>query len=196
MNRNITLSAAMATAIICGVASTSSVALELDSENSRVSLVSTKVLADGKASVLEVFSFSSLSGSVADDGAASVVIDLETVDTGIGIRDQRMGEFFFKVAKYPAATITTQIPESVLEEGSQVMELPVSVNMHGNDVEYMVPVIVTSSTENIMAVAVEPVLVDATAFKLEGGLGKLGELAGLLHIPTTVPVSFSLSFNR
>ena len=45
-------------------------------------------------------------------------------------------------------------------------------------------------------VATEPVLVDAASFELKGGLAKLGELAGLLHIPSTVPVSFTLSFTR
>ena len=68
--------------------------------------------------------------------------------------------------------------------------------MHGSEANYTVPVVITATNNNITVVAVEPVLVNATQFELDAGLGKLTELAGLFHIPTTVPVSFSLSFNR
>ncbi len=171
-------------------------ALDLDSAKSRVSLVSTKVVGDGKASVSEVFSFPALSGSVAGDGTASVAIDLNAVQTGIDIRNERMGKYFFEVAEHPAATISAKVPQDALGEGTQQMDLQVSVAMHGSEAEYTVPVVVTATADNVTVVAVEPVLVNAASFELEGGLNKLAELAGLFHIPTTVPVSFSLSFNR
>lgn len=196
MNGKTTLGVAMAGVLFWTFGSNAAVALEVDSEQSRISLVSTKILADGTSSVSEVFSFTSLAGSVADDGAATVVIDLGAVETGIDIRNQRMSEFFFEVSEYPEATITAQIPDSALNEGNQLMDLQVFVDMHGSQMEYLVPVVVTTDSENIMVVATEPVLVDATSFELKGGLEKLGELAGLLHIPTTVPVSFNLSFTR
>jgi len=171
-------------------------ALELNSDNSRVSLVSTKAVGDGKSTVAEVFSFPTLTGNVADDGTASVVIDLSSIQTGIDIRNERMSEFFFEVANHPEAVISAQVSESALKAGTQQMDLQVTVAMHGSEAEYTVPVVVTATDKNVTVVAVEPVLVAASSFELESGLGKLTELAGLFHIPTTVPVSFSLSFDR
>lgn len=196
MKLNTVLIPAIASILTLAVSSHSAMALEVDSSQSRVSLVSTKILADGTSSVAEVFSFTSLSGSVGDNGSATVTIDLGAVETGIDIRNQRMSEFFFEVSEYPDATITAQIPETALDEGSQKMDLQVAVDMHGSQAEYLVPVVITSNSESILVVATEPVLVDAASFELKGGLDKLGELAGLLHIPTTVPVSFNLLFVR
>lgn len=196
MKLNTVLIPAIASILTLAVGSHSAMALEVDSSQSRVSLVSTKILADGTSSVSEVFSFTSLAGSVGDNGSATVTIDLGAVETGIDIRNQRMSEFFFEVSEYPDATITAQIPETALEEGSQKMDLQVAVDMHGSQAEYLVPVVITSNSESILVVATEPVLVDAASFELKGGLDKLGELAGLLHIPTTVPVSFNLLFVR
>lgn len=178
------------------LASNAAIALEMDTEKSRVSLVSTKVLADGSSSISEVFSFSSLSGSVANDGTAKVTIDLGTVDTGIDIRNKRLGEYFFEISKYPEVTITVQIPDNALAMGSRIIDLQIGFDMHGSQVDYSVPVVVTSDADKVMVIASQPVLVDAAAFDLHSGLLKLSELAGLLHIPTTVPVSFNLAFTR
>jgi hypothetical protein len=40
------------------------------------------------------------------------------------------------------------------------------------------------------------VLVDAAEYGLDGGILELTKLAGLMYIPTTVPVSFSLVFEK
>ena len=187
---------AVSFATMTAFASVNALALDIDSEYSQVSLVSTKVLADGTQSVAEVFTFDSLSGSVGDDGAASIAIDLASISTGVDIRNERMGEFFFETSKYPEATITAQIPDDAFANGSRTMDIDVSVNMHGSDSEYSVPVHISSDDAGVTVVATKPVLVDATSFELSGGLAKLGELAGLLHIPATVPVSFNLAFTK
>ena len=189
------LTAASATLLSMAVANTAT-ALEIDSDQSNVTVVSTKVLADGTQSVAEIFSFDNISGNVNDDGAASVAIDLDTINTGIDIRNERMSEFLFNTEKYPEATITAQIPESAIAEGTRTMDLDISLDMHGGVSEYTVPVLITSDAQGIKVIATKPVLVDATAFELNEGLGKLGELAGLALIPSTVPVSFSLAFDK
>lgn len=174
----------------------STVALEMDADSSSVSLVSTKVLADGTSSVAELFTFDSLAGSVSDDGLATVMIDLGTINTGIGIRDERMAEFLFETGSYPQATITAQIEDTTFTPGNHTIDLDIVVDMHGKQMNYSVPVLVSADDSTVMVVTEEPLLVDAASFDLQGGLGKLGELAGLLHIPTMVPVTFSLSFLR
>jgi len=68
--------------------------------------------------------------------------------------------------------------------------------MRGKQMMYTVPVVVTSDKAQVLVAASKPLLVDANSFGLQGGLGKLGELAGLMHIPSTVPVMFNLVFER
>lgn len=186
----------VATMIGSGAGINNAAALEVDSDESSVNLVSTKILADGTSSVAELFSFNSLAGNVTDDGTATVSIDLGVVHTGIDIRNERMSEFLFETAQYPEATITAQVPESAMNNGSRLIDLDVDVDMHGSQMSYTVPVVITSDESKVMVVASQPILVDAASFDLQGGLGKLGELAGLLHIPATVPVTFTLAFNR
>lgn len=196
MKASVLNSIALTTLVLSSAAATSALALEVNSDNSRVNVVSTKVLADGTASATEIFSFNSLSGSVGDDGAAMVSIDLGTIDTGIDIRNERMGEHFFEVGTYPSASVTAQIPDSALEDGNHIMDLDVSLDLHGSQMEYTVPVLVSSSEKTVSVVSTQPVLVDASSFELQGGLAKLAELAGLMHIPTTVPVTFDLKFDK
>ena len=58
------------------------------------------------------------------------------------------------------------------------------------------PVVVDATADALVVTAVEPVLLDAAAFDLVGSIAELADLAELVHIPTTVPVSFSLEFDR
>ncbi len=171
-------------------------ALDVDGSQSKVNIVSTKVLADGKSSVAEIFTFDSLSGNVDDSGKASVTIDLAAIQTGIDIRNERMGEYLFETDRYPEATITAQVPDTALASGNQTMDLELTVDMHGKQMMYTVPVMVAGDASTVMVTTEEPLLIDAASFELQGGLGKLAELAGLLHIPAMVPVTFSLSFTR
>src|SRR5688572_28127800 len=70
------------------------------------------------AAVTEVNSFSGLSGSISDDGKASFVIDLATVNTAIEIRDQRMRDLVFQVAQFPSATVSVDVDAEALDNMS------------------------------------------------------------------------------
>lgn len=183
-------------ALVLISSATSALALELDSSHSRVNLVSTKVLADGSSSAAEVFTFDSLAGSVGNDGSATITIDLGAIQTGIEIRNERMAEYLFETSDYPEVTINSRIDDSVIMAGFRTIDLDIDVDMHGKQISYSVPVLVTADDSSVMVISEEPLLIDASSFDLQGGLGKLSELAGLLHIPTTVPVTFSLTFTR
>lgn len=176
--------------------STAASALKVDSDHSRVSLISTKVLADGASSVTELFTFDSLAGSVDENGMATITIDLGSVETGIEIRNERMGELLFETDTYPEATVTAQLDDAGFNAGSCMLELDLTLDLHGEQSTYTVPALVSADEQSVMVVSQQPVLLDASDYELQGGIGKLAELAGLLHIPTTVPVSFSLTFER
>jgi len=196
MKKNYIVPATLSLMTCIGLSVGNVLALDVDSDQSRESVVSTKILADGTSSFAEVFAFNALAGTVADDGTATVSIDLGAVETGIDIRNERMGEYLFETATYPEATITATVPDEAMANGYRTIDLDITVDMHGSQMDYTVPVMITSDDEKVLVVASQPLLVDANSFELQGGLGKLGELAGLLHIPTQVPVTFNLSFSR
>ena len=90
---------------------------ELDNERSTVQFMSVK-----NASIAELHYFHALAGEVADDGQARVSIDLDSIETLIPIRNQRLRELLFETVRFPAATLTTTVPEAVksLENGESV----------------------------------------------------------------------------
>ena len=168
--------------------------MTLDSSRSALSLISTKVLADGSSSAAERFTFTELSGRVGEEGDATVAIGLANVETGVDIRDERMGEYLFETDTYPEATITAQVPADALGEGVRRMDLAAELSLHGQTRALTIPVVVAGDGSSVTVTSSEPVLIDAADYDLVGGIGKLAELAALAHIPTMVPVSFSLTF--
>jgi polyisoprenoid-binding protein YceI len=57
----------------------------------------------------EVSHFETLAGSVTDAGEVEVRVALDSVETNIGIRNERMKKMLFEVGLYPEAVITAQL---------------------------------------------------------------------------------------
>jgi len=170
--------------------------LTLDSTSSSLSFISYKVITGGEISVGERHTIDGLVGSVSDDGKAKVTVPLSNVETGIDIRNERLVKFLFEVDKYPDAIVEADVSEDMMAMGTHVTDLDINLTLHGKTQSINVPVIVSSTDTGVTVTAAEPVLLDATSYDLSAGIGKLAELAKLLHIPTTVPVSFSLVFAK
>lgn len=170
--------------------------MTLDSTRSSLSLVSVKVIGDGSSSAAELFRFTSLEGTVDADGNAQITIPLEKIDTGVGIRNERMAKYLFRTDEYPEATVVATIPDEALQEGSRKIALPATLDLHGNTSELDIPVTVNVQGSNVYVNTSEPVLLDTNMHKFSGGLAKLADLAKVFHIPSTVPVSFNLAFTK
>jgi hypothetical protein len=69
--------------------------------DSRVQFVSIK-----QNTVGEISHFERVSGAVSQDGQVDIRVSLDSVETMIGIRNQRMKEMLFEVGVYPQASIT------------------------------------------------------------------------------------------
>lgn len=168
----------------------------LDGDASAISYVSIKNASTAEANLLP-----GLSGSVADDGTASIEIALSSVETYVDIRNERLQEHLFDVATYPVATLSAELDMDALAaqaEGSTVdMEFPVTVTANGQEVNYDVLAAVTRVGADRVAVSSrQPVILYADEFGYEVGLAKLQEIAGLDSIQITVPVTFTLLFDR
>jgi len=168
----------------------------VDASASSLSYVSVKA-----GDVAESNSFSGLTGSVSADGAASVEIDLSTVETKVDIRNERMRDIFFEVAQFPTAKVTAKVDSAAFEKlgiGESIIqpfEATLSVKAIEAPVETQISVTRTGE-DSVLVTSVEPVIVYADALELSDGLATLQELASLPSIAPVVPVSFSIAFKR
>mgnify|MGYP005997552021 CR=1 FL=1 len=169
---------------------------QLDNENSLVNFTSTK-----KGTAAEVHTFDSVSGSIASSGAAKLIIDLNSVNTKIEVRDTRMKEMLFETAKFTSAEFVTNISQTFIADlavgTSQEVMLQGQLSLHGEKKSFQAPVYVTKVNENkLLVVSIMPIIIDANDFALTKGIAKLQEIAGLDSISTIVPVNFILTFSR
>ena len=166
----------------------------LDGESSRLSFVSTK-----NANVSEVQRFLVLHGKVDPQGLAQVEVELESINSGIPLRDERMRKELFQVERYPDALITTKIdlrPINDLAPGAQLeLRLPLMVDLHGKQHEYQAELLATRLDDRrFQVVTLEPLVVNAEDFDLAPGLETLRKMAGLSAISLSVPVGAVLIF--
>ncbi|PXV69832.1 polyisoprenoid-binding protein YceI [Sinimarinibacterium flocculans] len=166
----------------------------LDAEASQLSFVSIK-----NDRIAEVHRFTDLIGTVDAEGEANLKVGLESVQTGIEIRDQRMRELLFEAASYPQAVVTLSVDPQVigaLAPGtSQLLRTDVRLELHGLAGTMPAMLRVTRlDAQRWLVTSEQPVIVDAAAFDLVAGVEQLREVAGLQSIATGIPVSFALSF--
>jgi polyisoprenoid-binding protein YceI len=158
------------------------------------------IVASKKVHTSEVFVIKRLSGELSDSGALSISLDLSSINTGIGIRDERMQEHLFEVEKYPSAIITTQLEASVIDQlkkgGFMQTSLTASLDLHGLKKDITMDLNVMSVANKLLVSARKPLLINSEMFGLSGGLAKLGELAGGISISQTAAVNFSLVFDH
>lgn len=149
----------------------------------------------------EVHSFSTLSGTVAEDGSAEVSIDLTSVNTGIDIRNERMRDVLFHAAQFPVATLTASVPLNALEElpvGKHVVrDVTADLTIVGETNALSTPLMITRLGEDrVMAQPLRLLMIQADDYALGEGIRKLREIAGLEHISHAVPATFTLFFSR
>jgi hypothetical protein len=166
----------------------------LDGESSRLSFVSTK-----NANVSEVQRFLVLHGKVDPEGLAQVEVELDSINSGIPLRDERMRKELFQIDRFPDALITTKIdlrPINDLAPGAQLeLRLPLTVDLHGKQHEYQAELLATRLDDRrFQVVTLEPLVINAEDFDLAPGLEALRKMAGLSAISLSVPVSAVLIF--
>ena len=166
----------------------------LDGESSRLSFISTK-----NTNISEVQRFLVLHGKVDPKGLAQVQVELESVNSGVPLRDERMRKELFEIQTFPEALITTQIdlrPINDLAPGAQLeLRLPLTVDLHGKQHTYNAELLATRLDDRrFQVVTLEPLVINAEDFDLAPGLERLRKLADLSAISLSVPVGAVLIF--
>lgn len=142
--------------------------------------------------------FKSISGSVNDNGEASIEIDLASVDTGIEIRDTRMKRHVFE-DKGATGTLTATIDPKALAElapgATSVIDVAGTLALGANNIDVSTKMFVARlSAEKVMVTTDEMVMVGAEALGITPGVDKLMELAKLPAIARVVPVTLRFVF--
>jgi polyisoprenoid-binding protein YceI len=147
--------------------------------------------------IAENHTFTELTGRVSVAGEANIKVTLASVETLIPLRNERMQTMLFNIAKFPQATITSEVPVnelSLMATGeSSVLDIELLIDLHGKELKKSVPVKVTSIGDNGFDVSsLGPIIVHASQFALSDSVDALRKIAGLQSIDLMVPVTFDL----
>lgn len=161
---------------------------------SRVGFVSIKNNAIGENNAFE-----RVSGGISDTGAVTVTIDLTSVETGVGIRNERLQKMLFDVVNFPQATVSAQLSDEqlvALKSGGSVAEtVPVSVALHGKTVSKQAALAAAKTGDGVRVTTTQPIVITAAEFGLEAGVAALQQIAGLNAISRSIPVTVDLQLS-
>ncbi len=164
---------------------------KVDNGLSTVSFITIK-----KKDAAEVHHFKEVSGQLSDSGEFKFTVDLNSVDTSIEVRDQRMREVLFNTVDFPDVTLTAQLDGKVISSlqagDAQAIVTEASINLHGQSQTVKIEALVVRSGDKLIVASSKPVVVNAAEFDLAKGVEKLREIAKLPSISHAVPVSFVL----
>lgn len=168
---------------------------QIDNTQSQLNFISIK-----KENVAEVHRFGKLSGEMDENGQFELAIALESVNTGIQIRDSRMRSFLFNVAEFPEAKLTANLSPAFINNltvgQSELTMVKTELSLHDQKHPLNIDVLVTKVSEtSLLVVSAKPVLLNVADYDLVQGVEKLRDLAGLPSISHVVPVSFYLSLD-
>lgn len=168
----------------------------LDDTVSTVSVVSIK-----KNTVGEVHYFKNLTGSILDNGTAQLSIDLNSVETNIAVRNERMKSLLFETTVFPVALVSLNFvnkPLGNIALGSrQVFPIEATLSLHGVMKKIKTTIQIVGVMDNGLLVStVQPILLNTSDFGLASGIQALMEVANLPSISRVVPVSFDLIFKK
>lgn len=166
----------------------------LDADTSRIAFGSVK-----KNTLGEVHHFEEISGSVSAEGAVVIEINLNSVQTNIDIRNERMIEHVFKAA--PAATLSAQVDMAALNAlpvgGSMVSEVDATLALAGTEAElYTDMFILRLAEDSVMVTTNDMIFLDTEEAGLDGGIDALKALADLSGITRAAPVTLRLMFSQ
>ena len=187
-------SSACALLLTLGVSLSAQANWYLDGESSRLSFVSTQ-----NANIANVHRFLVLHGKVDRKGQAQLRIEMDSVNSAVPLRDERMRDVLFDFKHFPEAQITAQIdlqPINDLAPDAQLeLHLPVTVSLRGKQHTYEAELLATRLDERrFQVVTLEPLMLQAEDFGLQPELETLRKLAGLSAISFSVPVGAVLIF--
>lgn len=167
----------------------------LDSSTSYLGFATTKNI-----NTVESHTFTGIAGGISDAGLATLVIDLNSVNTGNAIRDGRMQGLLFEVVEFPKATVTLNLANNQIGDipigGTATQNISANLNLHGVDgiINTKVSVQKLSATR-IQVQSLSPIIINAPDYALANGVEELRKAVNITSISTAVPVNFVLFYD-
>ena len=164
----------------------------LDETNSSIYFVSVK-----NNSIVERHGFGKISGSITSAGVVAISIDLNSVDTKIPIRDERMRKLLFQTELFPTAEFSAQVSESDLRADAKSVryrEVQGNLSLHGKQVKLKSELTILKGVDSIQVFTNYPIFLSLEAFDLSIGVSALRDIAGLDDISAAIPVVLNLRF--
>ena len=147
-------------------------------------------------SIGENNAFQRVSGSISEAGMVAVAIDLTSVETGVGIRNERLQTMLFDVASFPSATVkATLSPAQVMAlrgGGTLTESVALDVSLYGTTVSKTAELLVSVLDDDVRVTSTQPIMITAQDFGLESGVAALQKIAGLSAISRSIPITVDL----
>ncbi|MGO1117596.1 hypothetical protein ACTL6U_02765 [Rhodovibrionaceae bacterium A322] len=166
----------------------------LNEEDSKVAYGSIK-----KDTVGESNHFTSLSGSVSNEGAVRVEIDLTSVETWIDIRNERMVAYVFDGIEPAVFSATVDMGELTGLAPGEVTttELKGTLSFGSKELPVETDIFVARLTDKrVLVTTDEMIMLSTDDLDLNPGIDKLMELAKLPGITRVAPVTLRLLFDQ
>ena len=149
----------------------------------------------------EVHRFVDIEGEVDENGNVMLSISLDSVDTGVQIRDERMRSLLFETNLFPTASFSAQVGLNkiqAMEPGeSRIETVKGRLKLHGVEKGLEVELLITRLTsKKMMVTSLKPVTLNAAEFSLAEGVERLRKVAELSGISMAVPMNFVMTFEE
>ena len=166
---------------------------QLNRERSSISYLSSKQATVETPLMFESNLFREFSGTI-DGTQVELVVELDSLDTKVPIRDERVAEHVFLSKQYPQAIVSATV-DDIEQLSYESKQISATLTMRGQSRDLQAEVIIERSDPKTLRIqTTTPVLVDANAYGMLDGFATLKQLVGLMQIPTTIPVSLNLVF--
>ena len=180
--------------------STAPAAYSVDTQQSALHFVTTKAGLPGAGGISEVSRFSRFSGALGSNGRITLEVDLASVETGVGIRDERLRTMLFNVVAAPKATFAAQLDAAqigaIIASTSNTLrdlDLNGTLTLAGQTLPVNAKLRVSRMEGGSLQVAtLAPIVVDANQFGLKAGVEALREVVGLNFLAAAAPVTFTI----
>ncbi len=167
----------------------------VDSNNSFVNFATIK-----KQFVVEPALISNISGNISKLGEIKIVVDLNSVDTNIGIRNTRLKNIFFNIAKFPKAIISAKIDPKVIKKIAyyKKMTIPASLEFYGAKKDIKLDILVAKVyRSHLLVSSIKPIVINANDYGIPNkNLLALAKTVGGLSISNKAGVNFVIAFKK
>jgi polyisoprenoid-binding protein YceI len=178
-------------------ATPASAAWHVDNAQSTFTFVTAKAGMPGSSEVEEVQAFRQIGGTVSDDGRLQFNVDLASVETNVGLRNERLKDLLFKVAQHPQATFSASVDtrrfDALPAGGTADVQLNGTLTIAGQSNPLVADLRIVKLSRNALLVGTRvPIIVSLKEYGLQDGVDALRNVMNLNVLSGSAPVTFSV----